>query len=290
MKLNAIKLAVASAAMALTGGAFAMGYDSVETNPSGNRTVERHVWQTALEDGECTGLCQLTNSDNTEVQGIISIANATSCQEIGGLCDPLPTQVDIYCGGDLSSTTSCDADYGVGNYSSNAPAQDMLTVFAPFANTLGGQDRYPELGEFGNPGANPTTTFAWKLTTAENGKITDGWYVADTSYQGTTVIGFVNMNDANTTTGHSLTTYYGTITSLDLDCFLDGNTTDCTTGDFSMGPFATFSNFTALGYITAGVADIGSSKAVPVPAFAAAALGVGLVGITVLTGRRRQVK
>ena len=291
--MKKMKLAIASASMLAAGGAFALGYDADATTPSGDRLTERHVWQTALEPGECQGLCTATNAEETEVLGIVNIANATGCTPAATTCTPAPAVPDTYCGGNLTSTTSCAADYP-GGFSSNAPVLQTVSVFSPQADPSAGNSIESELGQDTAP---ITVPFAWKIETNAIGKITAGWWLADTTFNGVTVIGFVNLSDSSAGTGASLTTYYSNpagIATVDIDCFLDGDSTDCGIdnggggADFANGDVV-FSNYTDASYITEACDEI-SGKAVPMPAFAAAALGLGLVGVTVLTGRRRQVK
>ena len=298
--MKMIKLAIVSTAITLSSGSLAIGYDANSTQPSGDRITERHVWQTKLATSDCNSLCQalhLVGGEETEMIGIFSIANATGCTPSATQCNLAPAEADTYCGGNLSSTTSCDTDFGTGNYSSNAPNQDTLSQFSPLANPTGIPEQ-PISIEFGTDNVFLTAPFAWKLETNVKGKITDGFYITEITFLGVSTLVAVNFSDASSSTGASLTVYTSNPTgsqTIDIDCLLDGDSTDCNVDNGGGGTDwingdVVFNNYTPLSYITGASDEVGGAKAVPMPAFAAAALGLGLMGVSLLTGSRRRMK
>lgn len=301
-----IKMIAATIAAAFSTSAFSIGYDAEGSPLSGDAQYERHVWQTytAVCEAPPAGLCAATGSTDGEVLGIIGFSNASQCTLSGGVCVPTPATKDRYCGNKAGNpaigTPDCTGTpAGTTLDTSSVPNQDALWVYSPNAAAI-----TSELGSLQTAVAavgadtGSTTTYAWDFTTDVNGKIIcepgfDSFYVADTQYQSNTIVGIVNLCDTASPTGASLTTYVGDITLLDLSCILGaGGTANnvCNSGTYGDPAGLTYSASNPLSYITEASDEVGGGKAVPMPAFAAAALGLGLIGVTTLTGRRRQVK
>lgn len=294
MKLNRMKLAVAAAAGIASSSAMAIGYDAASETVTGKTEREMHVWQVAslFEQGECTtAVCLGLGGGNTEILGIIDVPNKTLCVEAGdGSCDTFPQVEDRYCGG-AAPCAGHTNDLGQADTPDTAaftPDHKVLRVYS--ANQTA--NKFQSLGTdtlFPDASGNlvPITKFhSWDFTTAPNGKITSGYYIADTTFFGTTIIGIVDFDN------RVLINMSGTIANVNISCYQNTNTEAGYEACAALETGVTYSNFSDASYITIPDTEQDSdlAKSVPVPAFAAAALGLGLVGITAMTSRRRQLK
>ena len=129
-------------------------------------------------------------------------------------------------------------------------------------------------------GVEPT---AWDLTTDVQGKITGGW-VFNESNSPSTGEPVYNFNSFDKRRAITLNVCTGGEPTIgDAEAVMDG-------GAVPAG--CTLTHHGDLAYETCDLTDeCGQlSKSVPVPAFAAAALALGLAGITLVTSRRRSIK
>lgn len=133
-------------------------------------------------------------------------------------------------------------------------------------------------------GGSGSTVEVCDLMQAPNGKILSGHYVSQSVYNGTTFDVFYSLSLRKAVSMEGCTTPptpAEAITSFSL--------VDPSTYAINSCVIASFAN---LNYHTCDTTlECGQfEKSIPVPAFAAATLGLGLVGLTYLSGRRRKIK
>ena len=242
-------------------------YDTSEAGV-GTSGLERHVVHLYTTPDNCfeTGSgnsCELAGTDFSEFSFILELQNKTTCSNA-------PTAGD------------CIAANVADNY-------DGATDLGLLGSAGGANLHVPNFpGATGLPAFDTVLPFSFRSATNFNtsalGKITDGVVLADSGLTATGTIGvfFWPEQIIRTYRGDSSSANFNIPCATDLS--QDFLTCGGTAGDASTHvtpaaeqPFA---------YVTA---EPSTGKAVPVPAFAAAALGLGLVATTILTGRRRNV-
>jgi len=257
---------------------------------TGSNPVEDHWIQSYTPISDCGPACSAALLGRSELIIHMELENQSGCMTAGVACaDPGVATTDTYNGnaGGGASTQG-------GAASGTVPAVPKLSLFTPqkIGDAVNGAPHYINLGQ---DDINAFSLTDWNFQTNAAGKVTTGH-----------IIGFINLGPGaqiigtfNFDTG-TLTTYYGPepLTAAEHTCLInsphdpdtDGNpaTDDNCEDDLVNG--GVLSRNAAFSYINVGEEELEFGKAVPVPAFAAAALGLGLIGITILTGRRRQIK
>ena len=287
---SAIGAACATSALLMSANTFALGYDSSSDAPSGGREDELHAVQATTEAGDCapdpanpgTTFCDSSFSNDSEFTSIFVVDNASPCVPIaalGGACRNVGAGV-----GAVSANVT-------DNYSGGA----FEAAVGPTPTVQYGSVFLPDCPEAAAAGAcfrefSLTSTFySWNFNTAANGMITDGFLIADSNFgSGAATAGVFIFPEL------VFRTYRGAApagfpTVADRDCVVDPNADYLTcwaSASAGTGP----SSESQFDYLTYPSVDFQLVKSVPVPAFAAAILGLGLVGITLLTGHRRKIK
>ncbi len=247
---------------------FALGYQSMSEPPSGARAKEIHAVQFKTEAADCPVLavCLAAASVNSEFSAIVEVTNTTTCSSATGTCTPVPA-VDNYAGfGGIPSVGA-------------TPSAPYSTIFLPGC-PVGSAPCLRDL-------VLSSSFYAWDFNTDESGKITDGYFIADSTFAGSGTVGVFIFPDmvVRTYRGDGAT---GLPTPGDVACAAD-TSTDFTTcwvddaGSTDDGP-ATEQEFD---YVTVPMDDLTLTKSVPMPAFAALVLAGGLASITLVTRRRR---
>ena len=273
------QLIVALAAATGASGAFAFAYDSTTDQPVGTAAIERHAVSFTTEVTDCStsfdltgdtvpdNACLLAESQDSEFSASFEVANATTCSNGLGAACIAANVADTYTDG--TALTNLGAAW------LHSPAN---------TNPLGGRD------------IPLTTTFSdfSNYTTDANGKITSGVVVADSDFTSLSTIGvfFFPEQRIRTYRGDTTSSFYNNACATNLGvsfeaCIAINPSTD--PADQAANPSIVPASEQDFDYLTADVSGT-SSKAVPVPAFAAAALGLGLVGVTIASGRRRSLK
>ncbi len=255
MKLKqAIKVAagLATVAVATTATAF----DS--TPLSGGASTEIHAYDFKVT--ECLAGCVATGGNDYELMSSYILPNPSPAT--GAFTEP--QVVDTLEGSFDASGNLVVVQGPAGQFPTSGTASSYFPAFA-FTSVTGG-----------------SSALRWDVTTAPNGKIIDGWVLYNSLYGGTnfTVIDFL-------ATGESCT-YSGA----DPYAFVPDDHCGPSDGwNTPLSPLPTGAAKDAFGTIAYLTCDVDFEcgqfgKSVPVPAFAAAALGLGLFGITYLSGRR----
>lgn len=273
MKSNQIKLAITAAtsiaAAALSTSAMSFAYQGTdELELLGTSPTELHAYTMRTRDGiECVAGDPCDPGENTLDQ-VFQIPNKTVCTGVVGTsCTGYPQVADNYCSAGASSCTQ-DADDISGSHNPTF----LVTRFYDASD-----NGYLDLNAI-------SAIDEWDLRTNEKGMITSGWYLANTTLgPGVNIVGVIDFDRK------IQINLRGDIANVDEDCYLAGADRAawqaCATAQG-----VTYSSFGNIAYMTVPMGQGGSEKAVPVPAYAAAALGLGLVGVTMLAGRRRKVQ
>lgn len=308
MKKSILAAAVAAtgAGMLMSGGA--MAYDSV--NWQGGALKEYHqtmatlplIGTNACVSGNCTNPAFGTTIPGEALSHII-ITNKT----IGGPSGAYTPTADCYTysAADYVFDASGNAipDTGSANFTSG----DMTAILRTTSNTYVPQIAAPYAAAgFQNTENLDATPTVSSICTNSEGQITGGYY-------GFFALGVTGINSYIVTSWDSkvAVAYQGGTAGAvspfgNLPSFADTQTlidTYKSGGTASIGPYPgpaagagdtswDLAGFIDVAYTTCDVStECGQfGKSVPVPAFAAAALGLGLLGITYLTGRRRAIK
>lgn len=265
MKIIASLIGGLSAAFSVA--SFGLAYDSTTDAPGGTAELEHHafVFKTELANCASTAFCSAAGSIDSDFISVFSLTNTTTCSAALGTCSAVNV-ADTYTGAGGASTNG-----------GGVPTDVFTRVHSPNCN-VGGP--IPCLRDI----LLNTSFDEWNFTANEIGKLSSGYVIADSDFAGNGTIGAFNLDTM------IVRTYRGTTADATFNsaCAVDPNADylTCMAATQTTGP-ATEQPFQ---YITTPMSDLELAKAVPVPAFAAAILGLGLVAITVLTGRRRQVK
>lgn len=286
MKFNKLTAAILGSIAASS--TMAINYDGAEP-PVGSRLAEWHAFSATSSSGtECAPSGDNCGSSlESEFQAIITVLNKSSCTALTGVCTNNPG-ADSYANGDTVSF-----------FDATVPG----VVAAPALSVLGAHFHAPAC-DYTNDltcgrDFNLTNIICdYNFTTDENGKINSGFIVAESSLGGAApIIGQFNFDNGSA----ELRSYgvacdidaSGNLTNFDQTCLADptqtpvGGAEGCFTGTGFETDNGVHRTTQPVDYVTAVA---GGGKAVPMPAYAAAALGLGLVGVTVLTGRRKALK
>lgn len=269
--MKAIKLVAGGIGLIASMSTFGFGYDGVSNPIAGTSGIERHAFVNFGDPAGCLNpaFCAGADSDNSESQIQLTVTNTSTCTLPTGPCIAANV-VDTYQG------TGGAATLGV------APTVDSFQIHSPECdqptNTNCGRD-LPLV----------TALAGWDFITDATGKITSGYLYGDSGFGSPAGTVGVFILEADGT--KELRTYRGGSSQLILACAIDINAdpSTCWTDDPGT-PLDGPAGASSFAYITVPMVEGSLNKAVPVPAFAAAALGLGLIAITVLTGRRRQIK
>lgn len=305
--MKMIQIVGGALCMAISTASMAVGYTSsnnplsgdlpnsflagtVATNPSAPANpVEDHWIQSYTPTDDCGLACQGASLQRSELIIHMELNNQSGCMTPGVACsDPGIATTDTY-NGSKSGGASTQGGAAIGG----TPAVPKLGLFTPAKSGIA--TTAPHYINLGQDDINAFSLTDWSFQTNAAGKVTTGHIIGFIDLgPGSQIIGTFNFD-----TG-TLTTYYGPepTTAAEHACLInsphdadtDGvpTTDDNCEDDLVAGGI--LSRNAAFSYINAGEEELEFGKAVPVPAFAAAALGFGLIGITVLTGRRRQIK
>jgi len=270
--MKTIKIIAGGLGLMMSATSFGLGYDSAgDDKPTGARASEVHGVQftTRLSDCPDPAVCAAAASGDSEFTAILEVQNLSTCASPTGTCTPA-TAVDNYVG-DLGTAVS-----GV------APASPYTNIFLP-ACPVGAAACLRDLPL-------SSTFYDWDFTTDANGKIVSGHAIADSTFATSGTVGvFVWPEKVIRTYRGDASTGLATQAAVDCAVDLSQDFTTCWIDDAATpadGPSAE-QDFE---YVTYPESTGDLTKTVPVPAFAAALLGLGLVAITVMTGRRRQIK
>lgn len=308
MKLSFKKAATFGAALSLAGTTMAWdtwefsGYSSLELHHTSSFATagDNTGWGTGQfgdgttvpDDPACYlgGQCdQILGNLPVEAQVLFTIQNKTLGNDpIGnGQVDPAaPSVAECY------SVQSSDYD-GTGTLVSGdiGTVERLIQhIHAPTLNPLAPQPR--------NSTALNVTPDLFDLCTDEEGKITGGYLGFFTQVPNNPTVWSITSFDskmavsfANGTAG---TQFQNVPTAAEADAIAASLASGTTP---AVAPYGAandwvWTNAGPIGYQTCDItaACASGGKAVPMPAFAAVALGLGLIGATVLTGRRRKVQ
>jgi len=272
-KKGALALAVASAAGLAASGAHATPYDSVVL--TGGDPNEAHDLGFVVDI--CIADCVDNLGTGLEVDLVINIPNASPMLGTAGA--PIsPTVSDRY---------ACRAPTGLANENSSFDASGNC-VGVTLATNNG---FFPAGGNILLEIPFTSTMQRYEFLTDEEGKITSGFYLADFVFDGIPFLLYVNIDErffcgvgGGVFSDYDMAAVNASAASGSFDC-LAGQLPG-----FFLSSAASPAEGSALSYNTCDVRDAcgGGGKAVPVPALAAATLGLGLVGVTLLTGRKKK--
>lgn len=246
--------------LGMSAGANAMAYDSLGADMHGGSPRELQAFTATVESADpsvCGAGC-LTNFGYDGINNyVMAYDNLTPAAGSTGAAT-FPQAEDHYVGTCATGTEPC----------AGAPFYLVYDAFLP--HLIGAAPTQYDLA----PGS---TIRRWDFTTGPNGKIIDGWIVHESLFGSvfTTFVDFTNSAFCSMSGGTAVDVNVSSI-----------RTSGCNpTGTAPLTWDATH-NFA---YVTCDItSECGQlSKSVPVPAFAAAALAIGLVGVTALTRRRR---
>lgn len=263
--ITGLTLAVASSSV------FALGYTSTTDAPVGTSLVERHAIQFTTEASDCFdsplvggNVCVGAGSQDSEFTVVFENNNLTTCVSPAGTCDP-NNVADSYVDG------------------TNLAPLGAARVHSP-NNTTGGILRDLPLA----------TTFSdlSSYGTDANGKITSGVIIADSDFAGVGTIGvfFFPEMIVRTFRGVSTSPEFDVTCATNLGATFSDCGSDILGGEIDGTNDVIGASEQSFDYVTTPMGQSDASKAVPVPAYAAAALGLGLVGITIASSRRRTVR
>lgn len=267
--MNKIKILSAISAGLMCSQVMAYGYDSTGDQAlTGGAQLENHSFNSVA--GPCGGnlACTAVFVDNAEVMASWTYSNHDFQED----------------GTTVIGTRNYDSTVPTGNLSWN-----VVDVYFPacndsLLNVPGGTQACTRQLSAGAA----TAAGKWNIDVAPNGKMLDGYLSSNTALPTGDIMGIGTWTDG----------------SMDRFCMFLGVTSDLSTAeadDIESGAQTCeaigtsnanliFLQDLPASYLTADSADLQITKAVPVPAFASAALGLMLAGLAFQTGNRRKTK
>jgi len=308
MKFSKLSMGVAAASglALLSSNALATGgtWDTSKSTFEGNSPFQYHNISYALTPAVCAAGCIAVNAEGQESHLQLVVTNKDgaffpgSATNLDTLTKPVPADGQVY-----QSTNVGGADpLNTFDASGNQLTASLINIetWAVYNPAVQCQDVNPAFGLGGCNSAATGAVFvelggafnveAYNFNTDANGRIREGYLVASVLFAGTPFNVFVDWSaDGLVDTGANLGPLSDFITAVD-NGTLRNDPAGCDGGGCGgLLPSAGYSTTDIANYATVGGDEAALAKAVPVPAFAAAALGLGLLGVTYATRRKGKI-
>lgn len=298
---KSLTLTASILAAAMSSQSFGFAYDTTEK--LGTREFNYHAWSAKYADPSIPGTPAVAaQGAGFETEAVFQLSNNQYVGPAVPGADDFPRAVGVTqhiasapglaeVPGRVPNSTGADVTDATGDYL-------VLGTFGPECADGEPCGRSDELGSI-------TNITAFNLIHDAEGKIIDGYVVGDTYLPppfDLTILGNITFQDGK---GHIFCSFAGgtsgvNFTELGITASLPISAIDtdpfgaCEDQIPATGSTLVFQDVVKIDYATkeCGLNDscAGAGKAVPMPAFAAATLGLGLLGVTALTGRKRKVK
>ena len=269
MKLNKLIAGVAGTCATLfVASSYGFAYDSAKANIGGKAQRSYHALSFFAGDCEASKpLCDINFLGNSETNIAFRVSDPAFMDDHSHIAGTTTNYTNTLAGS-VASVEIVDTYF------------PECTAAAQAVNACAPQE---------DSSANVVLGF-WDLDVDTNRKIIEGWATSETTITGIGLVtAYLEWKDGEIERVciHSLPAVAFAANYQSIADDTDGTTT-CE----SVFLASAVINTEAATYVTCNPAECGggSAKSVPVPALAAATLGLGLVGVTVLTGRRKQQK